>query len=41
MFSNFSERILTTFDRLTSKGVLTDKQAKSQNIGGELICSIF
>ena len=25
----------------TSKGVLTDKQAKSQNIGGELICSIF
>ena len=25
----------------TSKGVLTDKQAKSHNIGGELICSIF
>ena len=25
----------------TSKGVITDKQAKSQNIGGELICTIF
>ena len=25
----------------TSKGVLTDKQAKTQNIGGELICTIF
>ena len=25
----------------TSKGVLTDKQAKTQNIGGELICTIL
>ena len=25
----------------TSRGVITDKQAKSQNIGGELICTIF
>ncbi|MFL2754115.1 MAG: 30S ribosomal protein S8 [Gammaproteobacteria bacterium] len=25
----------------TSKGVITDKQAKSKNIGGELICTIF
>ncbi len=25
----------------TSKGILTDKQAKTQNIGGELICTIF
>ena len=25
----------------TSKGVLTDKQDKTQNIGGELICTIF
>ena len=25
----------------TSNGVITDKQAKSQNIGGELICTIF
>ena len=25
----------------TSKGVITDKQAKSHNIGGELICTIF
>ena len=25
----------------TSKGVLTDTQAKPQNIGGELICTIF
>ena len=25
----------------TSTGVITDKQAKSQNIGGELICTIF
>ena len=25
----------------TSKGVLTDKQAKTQNIGGELMCTIF
>ena len=25
----------------TSKGVVTDKQAKTQNIGGELICTIF
>ena len=25
----------------TSKGILTDKQARTQNIGGELICTIF
>jgi small subunit ribosomal protein S8 len=24
----------------TSKGVLTDKQAKSQNVGGEVLCYI-
>ncbi|MFM7709896.1 MAG: 30S ribosomal protein S8 [Ferruginibacter sp.] len=25
----------------TSKGVMTDKEAKAQNIGGEVLCSIF
>ena len=25
----------------TSKGVLTDKQAKLQNVGGEVLCRIF
>lgn len=25
----------------TSKGILTDKQARRQNIGGELLCSIY
>lgn len=25
----------------TSKGMMTDKQAKAQNIGGELICSVY
>ena len=25
----------------TSKGVLTDKQAKAQNIGGEVLCYIY
>ncbi len=25
----------------TSKGVMTDKQAKSQNVGGEVLCSIY
>ncbi len=25
----------------TSKGVMTDKQAKSQNVGGELICYVY
>jgi small subunit ribosomal protein S8 len=24
----------------TSKGVMTDKQAKSQNVGGEVLCYI-
>ena len=25
----------------TSKGVMTDKQARQQRVGGELICTIF
>jgi small subunit ribosomal protein S8 len=25
----------------TSKGLLTDKQAREANVGGELLCSIF
>ena len=25
----------------TSKGILTDRQARKENVGGELICSIF
>jgi len=25
----------------TSKGVMTDKQAKSQNVGGELLCYVY
>ncbi|MBI2729234.1 MAG: 30S ribosomal protein S8 [Sphingobacteriales bacterium] len=25
----------------TSKGVMTDKQAKSQNVGGEVLCYIY
>lgn len=25
----------------TSRGVMTDKQAKSQNVGGEVLCYIF
>jgi len=25
----------------TSKGLLTDKQARSQNVGGELVCYIY
>jgi SSU ribosomal protein S8P len=25
----------------TSKGVMTDKQAKSQNVGGEVLCHIY
>jgi small subunit ribosomal protein S8 len=25
----------------TSKGVLTDKDAKSQNVGGEVLCYIY
>ena len=25
----------------TSKGVMTDKEAKSKNVGGELVCVIF
>ncbi|MET7000566.1 30S ribosomal protein S8 [Chitinophaga defluvii] len=25
----------------TSKGVMTDKEAKAQNVGGEVICSIY
>ncbi len=25
----------------TSKGIMTDKEAKAQNIGGEIMCSIY
>jgi small subunit ribosomal protein S8 len=25
----------------TSKGVLTDKEAKAQNVGGEVLCYIY
>ena len=25
----------------TSKGVMTDKDAKAQNVGGEVLCSVF
>ena len=25
----------------TSKGVMTDKEAKSQNVGGEILCNIY
>ena len=25
----------------TSKGVMTDKQAKSQNVGGEVLCNVW
>jgi small subunit ribosomal protein S8 len=25
----------------TSKGVMTDKEAKSQNVGGEVLCAIY
>lgn len=25
----------------TSKGVMTDKEAKAQNVGGEVLCNIF
>ncbi|MBV4358565.1 MULTISPECIES: 30S ribosomal protein S8 [Pinibacter] len=25
----------------TSKGVMTDKEAKSQNVGGEVLCNIY
>lgn len=25
----------------TSKGVMTDKEAKAQNVGGEILCNIF
>jgi small subunit ribosomal protein S8 len=25
----------------TSKGVLTDKEAKTQNVGGEVLCYIY
>jgi small subunit ribosomal protein S8 len=25
----------------TSKGVLTDKEAKAQNLGGEVLCYIY
>jgi len=25
----------------TSKGVMTDKQARSENVGGEVLCSIY
>ena len=25
----------------TSKGILTDKQARKENVGGEIICNIF
>lgn len=25
----------------TSKGILTDKQARKENVGGEILCSIF
>jgi small subunit ribosomal protein S8 len=25
----------------TSKGVMTDKQAKVQNVGGEILCHIY
>ncbi len=25
----------------TSKGILTDKQARTENVGGEIVCTIF
>jgi small subunit ribosomal protein S8 len=25
----------------TSKGVMTDKEAKAQNVGGEVLCNIY
>ena len=25
----------------TSKGVMTDKQAREQNVGGELLCEVW
>jgi small subunit ribosomal protein S8 len=25
----------------TSKGVLTDKEAKAQNVGGEVLCYVY
>jgi small subunit ribosomal protein S8 len=25
----------------TSKGVMTDKEARAQNVGGEVLCNIF
>jgi small subunit ribosomal protein S8 len=25
----------------TSKGVVTDKEAKAQNVGGEVLCNIY
>ena len=25
----------------TSKGVMTDKEAKSENVGGEILCSVY
>ncbi|NIG56997.1 30S ribosomal protein S8 [Chitinophaga sp. Cy-1792] len=25
----------------TSKGVMTDKEAKAQNVGGEVVCSVY
>ncbi|HMU73666.1 MAG TPA: 30S ribosomal protein S8, partial [Ferruginibacter sp.] len=25
----------------TSKGVMTDKEAKAQNVGGEILCNIY
>ena len=25
----------------TSKGVMTDKEAKAQNVGGEVICNVY
>jgi len=25
----------------TSKGVMTDKEARAQNVGGEVLCNVF
>jgi len=25
----------------TSKGVMTDKEAKAQNVGGEVLCNVY
>ena len=31
----------SVYFKSTSKGVMTDKEAKAQNVGGEVLCNIY